>query len=130
MKQLFLVGIGGFIGSVSRFKLGLWLAAQFPGALPVATLAINLTGCFLIGILAALSEKRGILTAEARLLLMTGVLGGFTTFSTFGLETFQLLRGEKAGLALFYIGLSVMGGILMVAIGWQLVDWWPRIRRN
>ncbi len=119
MKQLFLVGIGGFCGAISRFQIGLWLA-RFSGAFPLATLSINLFGCFLIGILAALGEKRGVLTPEIRLFLQVGVLGGFTTFSTFGLETFALLRAEKLGLALAYVGLSVMGGLLMVALGWKI----------
>ncbi len=119
MEQLFLVGLGGAFGSICRFKAGAFLTAQFPGAILPATLCINVLGCFGIGILAALGEKRGVLTSETRLFLMTGVLGGFTTFSTFGLETFGLLRGEKPGLALLYVGFSVIGGVLMVALGWR-----------
>lgn len=129
VKQLLWVGLGGFCGSILRYQIGLGLT-RFSGAFPLATLTINLTGCFLIGILAALGEKRGILTSETRLFLMTGFLGGFTTFSTFGLETFALLRAAKPGLALLYIGLSVSGGVLMVALGWQIVQWWPRVRQN
>jgi len=123
MKQLFLVGLGGAFGSICRFKAGVFLSAQFPGVLWPATLWINVLGCFLIGILAALGEKRGILTPDARLFLMTGTLGGFTTFSAFGLETLGLLRAAKPSLALLYVTLSVLGGLVTVALGWQIVGW-------
>ena len=126
MKQLLLVGLGGAIGSICRFKVGAYLSAQFPGAHLPATLWINVLGCFLIGILAAWGEKRGVLVPETRLFLMTGILGGFTTFSTFGLETLQLLRGDKPASALLYIGVSVLGGLLMVGLGWQIVGWLMR----
>lgn len=116
------MALGGALGSATRFKLGLWIGAQSSAAFPLATLAINLIGCLLIGFLAALGEKRGVLTPEARLFLMNGTLGGFTTFSTFGLETFALLRDEKPMLALIYVGLSVIGGLLMVAVGWRAVS--------
>jgi CrcB protein len=121
VKQLLLVGLGGGLGAISRFQLGLWIQAQFASALPIATLAVNLIGCFLIGLLAALGEKRGILTPETRVFLVTGVLGGFTTFSAFGMETFALLRGGKLAWALLYVGLSVGGGILLVTLGWAII---------
>lgn len=130
MKQLFLVALGGAFGSVCRFKAGAFLSAQFPGALLPATLFVNVLGCFLIGILAALGEKRGFLTPDARLFLMTGALGGFTTFSTFGLETFALLRAGKPILALVYVGLSVFGGLAMLAIGWRIIEWWPHAQQS
>ena len=121
MKQLLLVGIGGFFGSVARFGIGSWVLARFASPFPFSTLAINILGCLLIGIVAALGEKRGILTGDTRLFLITGILGGFTTFSAFGLETFTLLRGGKPVFALLYVGASVVGGLLMVALGWALV---------
>lgn len=128
MKELVWVALGGALGSVSRFKLGSLIGAHFPAAFPVATLAVNLLGCFLIGILVAIGEKRGALTPEARLLLQVGVLGGFTTFSAFGLETFALLRAEKLGLALLYVGLSALGGVLMVALGFGIIEWLSRAK--
>ena len=120
MKHLLLVGLGGFCGSVLRYGVGLWVATwklQFP----LATLLVNLLGCFCIGILGALIEKKLGISQELRLLLITGFLGGFTTFSAFGLDALSLLREGKIAPALLYIGLNVFGGLLLVWLGFVLV---------
>lgn len=118
MYRIFLVGIGGFIGSVLRY-LASGYAQDLSGSVgfPYGTLFVNLTGCFVIGFLSFLADMRGVFTAETRALVFVGILGGFTTFSTFGNESMNLLRdGEKIS-ALFYVGAHVFFGIALVWLG-------------
>lgn len=112
MKALWIVALGGAAGSVARYLASLW-TLQLAGAtrFPWATLCINLTGCALAGLVAVWSERADWFSTEHRLLLMTGLLGGFTTFSAFGLETFQLLRQGDAPLAIAYVCASVLAGV-------------------
>lgn len=99
-----------FVGS----KIGSWLAW---GSFPVGTLVVNLTGCLAIGLFLGAAEGRDFLTREARLFLVTGLLGSYTTFSAFGWETYALARGDEAVQAALYLGLSVTGGVLAVWAG-------------
>lgn len=86
-EKAVLVGLGGFLGSMLRYGVGGWIGRMKTGwTFPLETLAINVAGCLLIGYLAGLSESRGIFSASTRVFLFIGVLGGFTTFSTFGYE--------------------------------------------
>lgn len=122
MTNLLLVGFGGFIGSMARYALSGWLMqASAQSRFPVGTLVVNITGCALIGVLAALAEHVPAFNAQARLLLVTGVLGGFTTFSAFGLETVSMLRRGDAGPAAAYVLLSVLVGLLAVWLGMRTV---------
>ncbi|MCK9518655.1 MAG: fluoride efflux transporter CrcB [Dehalococcoidia bacterium] len=84
---------------------------------PVGTVVLNLTGCFVIGVMLTLAEERSWLSREARLLLVTGLLGSYTTFSTFGWETYALLRENEFLRAGWYVGLSVFAGVLGVWLG-------------
>jgi CrcB protein len=96
MLNILIVGIGGFIGSVFRYLLGGWVHQLSSNAwFPLGTLTVNLLGCFLIGFFGGLSESRQALNPEVRLFLLIGVLGGFTTFSSFGYETFTLARDKE-----------------------------------
>ncbi len=122
MKQLFLVGAGGFLGSVLRFSVSEWMARRYQDKFPAGTLAVNLIGCLLIGLLAGLAGRRNLLSPDVRLLIITGFLGGFTTFSAFGLDTVSLLRRGKSGLALLYLGVSVFGGLLLVWVGLRVAE--------
>ena len=92
MSKILLVGFGGFVGAVLRYGISGWVQ-RWTGSVnfPYGTLAVNLLGCLVIGLLAGLAEDRGLFTPEARLFLFIGVLGAFTTFSTFGIETLNLL---------------------------------------
>jgi len=111
MKEMLLVGLGGGIGAVARLKLGGWVLHHADGwKFPVSTFAINVLGCLTAGILWGLAEKHGLLSQDARLFLLTGILGGFTTFSAFGLETVNLLRRGETGVAASYVVLSVLVG--------------------
>lgn len=124
MKQLVLVGVGGFIGSAVRYKLsGLLLHYAAAWRFPLPTFLVNLLGCLLIGFLAGLTERREFFSNEARLFLFTGLLGGFTTFSAFGLEGIQLLRRGELAIALSYAALSVCLGFLAVWVGMVAGSW-------
>ncbi|MEK7530048.1 MAG: fluoride efflux transporter CrcB [Patescibacteria group bacterium] len=116
-----LVGIGGFIGSVCRYWVSGWVQSLLSRTwLPVGTLAVNVIGCFLIGLLMGLADFRQSLKPEARLLLVVGVLGGFTTFSAFGYETFALARDREFAAALINIGMQVLFGLLAVWAGYSV----------
>ena len=119
---LALVAAGGAAGSLARYLLATWtLQTAAPQKFPVGTLLVNLAGCLLAGLLAGLAERYpGWLTEELRLLLFVGVLGGFTTFSAFGLETVQLLRRGEWLVAGGYVGASVLLGLALVLLGIRL----------
>jgi CrcB protein len=96
MEKALLVGLGGFLGSVLRYAVGGWVGRLKAGwTFPLDTLLINVTGCLILGFLAGLSESRGVLSGSTRAFLFIGLLGGFTTFSTFGYETVQLVRDAQ-----------------------------------
>lgn len=109
-RNLILVGVGGFLGSVFRYLVTILLARQFTTSFPLGTLTVNIVGCFLIGVLFALSEKGNLLTPEWRIFLTTGFCGGFTTFSTFSYESIKLLQDGE----ILYLSLNV---IVSVVIG-------------
>ncbi len=118
MENIFLVGIGGFIGSISRYLVSGY-AQQLSQSVdfPYGTLAVNVLGCFIIGVLSQLAESRGLFTGEARLFAVTGFLGGFTTFSSFGNETLNLARDSQMTGALANIGANVALGLFAVWLG-------------
>jgi CrcB protein len=118
MTNLLLVGVGGFIGSVMRYLLSGYVQQYARGAdFPLGTLAVNMIGCFVIGFLASLGEARGIFQDGSRAFIFVGILGGFTTFSSFGNETWDLIRGDQFMNALANIGASVILGLLAVWLG-------------
>ena len=116
---LLLAALGGAAGAVARILLGHWLSAPAASpAFPRGTFLVNLAGCLAAGLLAGLVERHpGWLSPELRLALFAGVLGGFTTFSAFGLETVQLLRRGDWLLAAGYAGGSVLLGLAAVGLG-------------
>jgi fluoride exporter len=118
MKSLLLVGLGGCLGAVARYTLGgLVLHHSADWRFPLSTFVVNVSGCLLAGILAGLAEKHDFFTENMRLLLFTGILGGFTTFSAFGLETVYLLQRKEILFALLNAGLSVAAGVLALWVG-------------
>lgn len=108
MGKLFLAGIGGFIGSALRYTVAGFVENSSGVRFPLGTLAVNLAGCAAIGFLSQLAEIRGVFTAEARVLIFVGILGGFTTFSAFGNETINLWREGADTLAAANIVAQVM----------------------
>lgn len=118
MKGILLVALGGAVGSVARYKLsGYVLHHTIDWRFPAGTFAVNVIGCLVAGVLAGLAEKHDLLSADARLLLFTGLLGGFTTFSAFGLETMYLMRRGDFAIAGANIVLSVIAGLVALALG-------------
>ena len=119
MLNCLIVALGGGLGACARYLIGLILLKE-PFSFPVKTLAINLIGCFVIGLIAALAVKNTSLSPKTVLFIKTGLCGGFTTFSTFALETETLIKTGHIGLAILYIALSVILGVGLVFAG-QLV---------
>jgi len=118
MKTLALVFLGGGIGASLRHLLGGAAQALSRSAtFPWGTFAVNVTGCFAIGLLAQLAESRGVPSGQGRTFLFVGVLGGYTTFSAFGNETIGLLRGGEALAAAANAGGQVVLGLLAVVLG-------------
>jgi len=109
-RSILLVGIGGFIGSVLRYLAAVFFAGKTSTSFPLATFTVNVSGCFLIGVVFALSERGDVLSPEWRIFLATGLCGGFTTFSSFSYESIRLLQDGQ----FLYIGLNV---VLSVALG-------------
>ena len=118
MKGILIVALGGALGSVARYKLSEYvLHHTIDWRFPAGTFAVNVSGCLIAGVLAGLAERHEILSADVRLLLFTGVLGGFTTFSAFGLETMFLLKRGDFMVAAANIVLSVVAGLLALWLG-------------
>lgn len=120
IKQLLWVGLGGGVGSIFRYLVSHWAANRWATHFPLATFAVNLSGCLLIGFLVGLSARHNWLDAQMKLLLITGFCGGYTTFSTFSLENWGLYESGSY-LPLFgnIVG-SVLLGILAVGLGLTL----------
>jgi len=118
MTNILLVGIGGFIGSVLRYLASGYVQQSTKSIdFPYGTLAVNVIGCFVIGFLAQLAESRGMFTSESRAFVFVGILGGFTTFSSFGNETLNLARDSQMMNALANVGANVILGLLAVWLG-------------
>jgi CrcB protein len=122
MKHIILVAIGGSIGAVARYKLGGLVLGHIAGwKFPFATFLVNIAGCLIAGMAAGVEWKYGFFSPQVRLLLFTGLLGGFTTFSAFGIETMLLLQRQEFLWAAFYVGASVFLGIAALWLGTQMV---------
>jgi len=115
--KLFFVGLGGFFGAISRFMLGEWLHSD--NGFPLGTLGVNLLGCLALGWFLAYAQRKR-LRGETVLLIGTGFLGSFTTFSTFSVETVNLLATGQNLFALIYVLLSIFVGILLAFLGFML----------
>lgn len=115
MTALFLVMLGGALGAAARWGVGQAFSPSATG-FPWSTMAINLAGGLAMGVVAGLI-MRGVLAENGRLFAAVGLLGGFTTFSAFGLETLRLVERGEVGSALAYAGASVVGAVAMTALG-------------
>ncbi|SDA21952.1 fluoride efflux transporter CrcB [Sphingomonas sp. NFR15] len=121
MTQFFLVFTGGAIGSVGRWQIGRWMTALFGPGFPYGTLAANVIGGFAMGIVVATLTRLTVPVDNLRLFLATGVLGGFTTFSTFSLDTVTMIQRGDLATALGYASVSVIGSMLALFAGFYLV---------
>ena len=120
MLNCLVVAFGGGIGACLRYLIGL-IPLKEPFVFPVKTLVINLLGCFVIGLVASLALKNSSLSSKLVLFVKTGLCGGFTTFSTFALETETLIKTGQSGLAVLYVALSVVAGVGLAFAGQVIV---------
>ncbi len=116
MTYVYIIG-GAVLGAPLRYFLQGRVQDVSRSTLPLGTMAVNISGCLVIGLLATLAEEREVLTREARLFLLVGFLGSYTTFSTFGWETFALLREDDVLRACGNVALSAFGGLFAVWLG-------------
>ena len=119
-KNIFWVAMGGSIGSVARYLAHRFISSNTPVVFPYGTLLVNITGCLLIGIFFGVSMRIENFGSEWKLLLMTGLCGGFTTFSAFTLEGMQLIQQQRGMLFVLYFSLSVFAGLLATFLGYWL----------
>ena len=118
-----LVGFGGFVGSICRYALGGAVHRHYSMAtFPYGTLSVNLLGCALIGALVGLADSRQLFSPELRTFGFIGLLGGFTTFSTFGYETIEMAREGEHIRAAFNVGLHVVLGLVFVWLAYELTS--------
>jgi CrcB protein len=116
LRGLLCVGAGGFFGALARYSLALLIDARMGSPFPFATLLINVTGSFVLGLLSGLLEF-STLPPEVRLTIGVGFLGAYTTFSTFTYETLRLVEAGDSALALAYVAVSVLAGLTAATLG-------------
>ena len=117
IRLILAVALGGALGSVARFLTSAWMVSHWPRHYFLGTFAVNIIGCLAIGYLYGLFLIRTDLPLELRVGLTVGVLGGLTTFSSFSMEVVRLFEGGQTGLAIGYLGCSILGGLLAVWAG-------------
>ena len=121
LKNFLIVGIGSFFGGGTRYITQLFISKHSSYIFPISTLAVNIIGSFIIGIIFGLSLKTPLISNQMKLLLATGFCGGFTTFSSFSLDSFGLIRDGEYMYFFLYIALSIILGLLAAFIGVQLI---------
>ncbi|GMT47613.1 Fluoride ion transporter CrcB [hydrothermal vent metagenome] len=117
MLNIILIGVGGFIGAVTRFLISAWVGQKWGRSFPIGTFVVNITGCFFIGLAMTLFTERILASPSVRLFLTVGFLGAFTTFSTFEYETGSLLYDGEWLLSVANIVLSVGFGLVALKAG-------------
>ena len=117
MFRSFLVFIGGGIGAVFRYLLAGWIYKVIGTDFPYGTLVVNVVGCFVIGLFLTMAEDRFLISPSVRTFVAVGIIGGFTTFSTFNFETLELLKDGAISLALLNVGASVIVGLSATWVG-------------
>jgi CrcB protein len=122
LKSVLLVGIGSFFGGALRYAVSLLVKSGCASSFPWATLAVNLIGCFLIGVVCALFSRSGAVSQNIFLLLATGFCGGFTTFSAFANEGLLMLQEWNIASFLLYAVGSIVIGVALVALGYWIVE--------
>ena len=126
MEKLLYLGMGGFIGTVGRYLVSVSMTGLSRNAFYLGTISVNLIGSLVIGFLASLFLRDAFVHPGFRLFFITGMLGGFTTFSSFSFETLKLIQEQRFSEAFLYVGISIFGGIACAAAGWYLSSFIPR----
>ena len=117
MRQIMAIALAGALGTLGRYWLSGLVQRHGRATFPVGTLAVNLLGCLFIGLVMEMVREHPMLGPQTRSILVVGFLGGFTTFSAFGYETAELLRGGSFLLAALNVGGSIVLGLLAVSLG-------------
>ena len=117
MVNILIIGIGGFLGAISRYGVALWIGQRWGRSFPLGTFVINISGSFLIGLLMSLFTERFMVNPQWRLLFVVGLLGAYTTFSTFEYETGTLLKDGEWMIAMLNVVLSVIVGFVALKVG-------------
>jgi fluoride exporter len=117
MVNIFIIGIGGFLGAISRYGVALWIGQRWGRNFPLGTFVINVSGSFLIGLLMSLFTERFMVNPQWRLMLVVGFLGAYTTFSTFEYETGTLMKDGEWLIAGLNVVLSVFAGFVALKLG-------------
>ena len=117
MVNIFIIGIGGFLGAISRYGVALWIGQRWGRNFPLGTFVINVSGSFLIGLLMSLFTERFMVNPQWRLMLVVGFLGAYTTFSTFEYETGALMKDGEWLIAMLNVLLSVSVGFIALKLG-------------
>ncbi|GAB7088446.1 fluoride efflux transporter CrcB [Marinifilum fragile] len=120
LRTLLLIGMGGFLGSISRFLVGQALHRFFDTVFPIGTMTVNIVGSFIIGVVYSLAERDNLISPEIRMFLAVGFCGGFTTFSSFAFDKLNLLKDSGFLYLSLYLGGSVFLGLLAVYLGTQI----------
>jgi CrcB protein len=115
--KILIIGLGGFLGSVMRYITVRWVDGKLNTLFPYGTLTVNIVGSFLVGVIYMAALRKAGLSENGRLFMGVGFCGGFTTFSAFALENFNLMQEKLLGTSILYISLSVVAGILALAAG-------------
>ena len=121
LRTLLIVGAGSFTGGALRYLISKLIQDSGFYSFPVGTFFVNIIGCFAIGLFYGLFERNSLMNPDLRLFLTVGFCGGFTTFSTFINESYQLVRDENFFYLFFYITLSLLGGLAMLYLGYSLI---------
>ena len=122
MNKLLLIAFGGAFGSVARYLMVGWTHKAFDTTFPLGTLAVNVIGCMCIGVLGALFDRPHLVAEELRVGLLIGVLGGFTTFSSFGLETFRLVNDGEYLRAILNVLVTNASCLLVAWAGYRITE--------
>ena len=120
MQKVLVIGIAGLAGTLARYWLTTWLDAVFGEAFPAGTLCVNLAGCFLAGFCFHALNEKYVIDPVLSASILIGFLGGFTTFSAYGIQSFTLLKNGELTLAGLNVMLSNLAGLLMVWLGYNL----------
>ena len=121
MQRIIFVGVAGLVGTLGRYWLSGFIARRYGETFPWGTLVVNALGCFVTGAVYYVSEERFLVSPTVRSVILIGLLGGFTTFSSYGLQTFTLLREGEFGLAVMNVTLSNVLGLLLIWAGYTLM---------